>query len=71
MSRENVDAGRIEGADAVFRGPAEMRRFGEEWHSVWDLTIDVSEARDLGNTVLVLGRIRARGGASEIEFEEA
>jgi ketosteroid isomerase-like protein len=62
-------ARRIEGAEAVFQGPAELRRFWDEWHSVWDLTIDVSEVRDLGNTVLVLGRIRTRGEASGIALE--
>jgi ketosteroid isomerase-like protein len=50
---------RMEGADnAVFRGRAGMRRFWEEWHSVWDLVVEVSEIRDLGDTVLTLGRTK-------------
>jgi ketosteroid isomerase-like protein len=48
-----------------------MRRFWEEWHSVWDLAIDVSEIRDLGDTVLALGRIRARGKTSGVDLDEA
>jgi ketosteroid isomerase-like protein len=62
-------ARRVEGAGTVYRGPAEMRRFWDEWHSVWSLTIEVSEIRDLGDTVLILGRIRTHGKASGIDLE--
>jgi ketosteroid isomerase-like protein len=61
---------RVEGAETVYRGPAEMRRFWDEWHSVWDLTIEVSEIRDLGDTVLAVGRMRARGKASGVDLDE-
>jgi ketosteroid isomerase-like protein len=64
-------ARRVEGTETVWRGRAEMRRFWEEWHSVWDLAIDVSEIRDLGDTVLALGRIRARGKTSGVDLDEA
>ena len=61
--------GRMEGADAaVFRGRAGIRRFWDEWHSVWDLIIEVSEIRDLGDTVLILGRNRARGRGSRVDL---
>jgi ketosteroid isomerase-like protein len=33
------------------------------------VTIDISEARDLGDTVVVLGRIRTHGEASGIDLE--
>jgi ketosteroid isomerase-like protein len=62
-------AGRVEGTETVYRGPAEMRRFWDEWHSVWDLRIDLSEIRDLGDTVLALGRMRTRGAASGVNLE--
>src|SRR5437016_9259262 len=62
-------AGRLEGAETVYRGRAGMRRFWDEWHSVWDLTIEISEFRDLGDTVVALGRMRAHGKASGIDFE--
>jgi ketosteroid isomerase-like protein len=62
-------ARRIEGAETVVRGMAEMRRFRDEWHLVWDMRIDVSEVRDLGETVLVLARLRAHGEASGIDLE--
>ena len=62
-------ARRMQGAETVSRGQAEMRQFWDDWHSVWNLVIDVSEIRDLGDTVLVLGRIRARGEASGVDLE--
>jgi ketosteroid isomerase-like protein len=60
---------RLEGDETVLRSPAELRRFWDEWHSVWNLAIDVSDIRDLGDTVVALGRIRARGKASGIDLE--
>lgn len=63
-------ARRMEGADTVSRGVAELRRFWDDWHSVWNLTIEVAETRDLGDTVLVLGHIRARGEASGVDLEQ-
>jgi ketosteroid isomerase-like protein len=63
-------AGRVEGADeAAYRRHAGLRRFWDEWHSVWDLTIEVSELRDVGDAVLTLGRMRARGKTSGVELE--
>jgi ketosteroid isomerase-like protein len=62
-------ARRVEGAETVWRGPGELRRFWDEWHSLWDLTIEVSESRDLGDTVVVLGRIRTHAEASGIDLE--
>lgn len=62
-------AGSVEGTDTVYRGPSELRRFWDEWHAVWELTIEVSDIRDLGETVLALGRIRTRGAASGIDLE--
>jgi ketosteroid isomerase-like protein len=62
--------GRMEGADNVFRGRPGVRRFWDEWHSVWDLTVEVSEIRDLGgDTVLTIGRNRARGRGSEVDLD--
>jgi ketosteroid isomerase-like protein len=62
-------ASEVEGSEAVYRGHTELRRFWDEFHSVWDLTIDVSTTRDLGDTVVTLGRIRTRGEASGIDLE--
>jgi ketosteroid isomerase-like protein len=60
---------RVEGAETVRRGPAELRRFWDEWHSVWNFTIDVSEIRDLGDSVVALARFRTRGKGSGIDLE--
>jgi ketosteroid isomerase-like protein len=59
----------VEGEDTVYNGEADMRRFWDEWHSLWNLTIEVSEIRDLGDTVVVLGLIRTHGKASGIDLE--
>ena len=53
-------AQRIEGSETVYRGLEEMRRYWDEWHSLWAVTIEVTEIRDLGDTVVALARIRAR-----------
>jgi ketosteroid isomerase-like protein len=62
-------ARRMEGDTTVYRGRAQMRQFWDEWHSVWDLTIDLSEFRDLGETVVALGSMRAHGKMSGIDIE--
>jgi ketosteroid isomerase-like protein len=62
-------ARRVEGSETVYRGPAEMRRYWDEWHAVWEVAIEVSEIRDVGDTVIALGHVRARGEASGIDLE--
>jgi ketosteroid isomerase-like protein len=62
-------ASEVEGTEAMYRGEAEMRRFWDEWHSLWDLTIEVSEIRDFGDTVVALGHIRTHGKTSGIDLE--
>jgi ketosteroid isomerase-like protein len=62
-------ARQVEGSETVYRGTAEMRRYWDEWHSVWEVAIEVSEIHDLGDTVLVLARVRTRGEASGISLE--
>src|SRR3712207_5418952 len=63
-------AQRMAGSETVYRGQAEMRRFWDEWHALWQVTIEVSEIHDLGDTVVALGRIRTRGEASRIDLEQ-
>ena len=55
---------RVEGAEAVYRGTDGMRRYWDEWHAVWDVTIHLTETRDLGEVVLALARLHTRGRAS-------
>jgi ketosteroid isomerase-like protein len=60
---------RLEGAETVFRGPAEMRKYWDDWHSVWNVRIEVSEIHDLGDTVLAIAQVQTRGEASGIDIE--
>jgi ketosteroid isomerase-like protein len=59
----------VEGGDAVHRGRTGIAQYWDDWHALWDLNIEVSEMRDLGDTVLVLGQLRTRGKASGAEVE--
>jgi ketosteroid isomerase-like protein len=40
-------ARRVEDLERVYRGHDGLRRYWDDWHSVWDVTIDVEEMRDL------------------------
>ena len=63
-------ARQVEGSEAAaYSGLAELRRFWDEWHELWDLSIDITETRDLGETVLALGRMHTRGTVSGIDLE--
>jgi ketosteroid isomerase-like protein len=59
----------VEGRDKTYRGRAGMLEFWDEWRSVWDLTIEVAEVRDLGDTVIALGRIRTHGKGSGVDLD--
>lgn len=61
---------RMEGAETVYRGTDGMRRYWDEWHAVWDVTIHVTETRDLGEVVLVLARLHTRGRASGADVDQ-
>ena len=58
-----------EGDERAFRGSQEMRQYWDEWHSLWDLHVEVSEIRDLGDTVLALGGMKVRGKGSGVEVD--
>ena len=62
-------ARRFEGRERVFRGADGLREYWDEWHSLWDVTIDVVEIRDLGENVLVRAQVRARGEASGVNLD--
>jgi ketosteroid isomerase-like protein len=65
----SVVASQVEGADVVYRGHDGLRRYWAEWRSVWDVNVEIEETRDLGDTVLLLGRVRAQGEASGVDLE--
>src|SRR3954469_4197065 len=62
-------ASEVAGTEVVYRGAQEMRGFWNEWHSLWDLTVDLSEARDFGDTVVMLGRIHTHSKTSGIDLD--
>jgi ketosteroid isomerase-like protein len=62
-------ARQVEGEETVWRGTAGARRFWDEWHAVWNVSIELSETRDLGDMVFALGRMETRGRASGVELE--
>lgn len=61
----------IGGAEGqVYRGHEAIRQWFDDSDAGFEeLTIEPSEFRDLGNRVLVLGRIRARGRQSGVELD--
>ncbi len=61
----------VEGAETVYRGQAGLGRFWDEYHDLWNFHIEVSETRDLGDSVLALARIRAKGMTSGVEVERS
>jgi ketosteroid isomerase-like protein len=61
----------VEGTETVYRGHAGLGRFWDEFHALWNFDIELSEIRDLGHSVLALGRIRATGKASGVEVERS
>lgn len=61
----------VEGRNAIARGRAEIEAFWDEWHALWNLTLKVSEVRDLGDTVLVLTEMRTEGKASGAAVERS
>jgi ketosteroid isomerase-like protein len=63
-------ARQVEGSGAAsYRGHDELRRFWEEWHEVWELTMELTEVRDLGDTVLAFALVTVRGYESGIDLE--
>ena len=64
-------ARRVEGAQTAWRGREEIRRFWDEWHSLWDLSIEISDFRDLGDTVVALGAMQIRGKGSGVDLAQS
>ena len=59
----------VEGSDsASYRGHEELGQFWRDWHELWDLSIEPLETRDLGETVLFLGRMHTRGNVSGVDL---
>ena len=59
----------MEGTQTTYQGISGLRRYWDDMHAIWDLSSEVAEARDLGNTVLVLGRILTTGGVGGVDVD--
>jgi len=58
------------GGESVYRGHRGMREGVQDMdEALADLQVEYSEIRDLGERIVVLGRVRGRGRASGAEFE--
>lgn len=60
--------GEVEGGEATYHGHDGMRRFWQEWQSLWELDIEITGVRQAGGRLVGLGVIRTRG-ASGIAVE--
>jgi ketosteroid isomerase-like protein len=57
---------------AVYRGRDEVAAgFAATWETWEVFQLEESEVRDLGDSVVWLGRSRMEGGASHVEFDQA
>jgi ketosteroid isomerase-like protein len=57
--------------ETIHRGRVALGRFWDEWHTLWSLKVEVSELRDLGDSVLALARLRTTGRSSGVEVERS
>src|SRR5688500_1034614 len=64
-----VIAQMVEGDDSVYRGPAGMRRFWEEWHEVFDFHFEDTDIREVAGKVVVLTRAVIKGRGSGVDLE--
>jgi ketosteroid isomerase-like protein len=62
-------ARRMEGAERVYRGLAEVRDYWDDWHATWDVHIDITQTYDAGDTVVAVANLKTRGEASGIDLE--
>src|SRR5438128_1818179 len=68
---EWMPAGRWAVERAVDRGYEDVRRWIEAAWETWDVfEFKESEMRDLGDSVLWLGRVKMRGGTSGVELDQ-
>lgn len=62
---------KLSGSDGAYRGHDGLRRYIRDLSDAWEsFHVEIDEYRDLGETVLMLGRLQARGRSSGLEVEE-
>jgi ketosteroid isomerase-like protein len=59
----------VEGSATVYRGVDGLRRYWDEWHELWNATIDLTDTHDLGDVVIAVGSLRTQGMASGVGLE--
>jgi ketosteroid isomerase-like protein len=57
--------------ETVYRGREELAGFWDDWHATWNLELEVTDTRDLGDTVLLLALMRTKGNVSGAEAERS
>jgi ketosteroid isomerase-like protein len=68
---EWIEDQRYPGAE-TFQGPAGVERSIRKWWDAWaEITMDLDETMDLGDRVVLAGRVNARGHDSEVTVEAA
>lgn len=66
---EWIEDQRYPGAE-TFHGPVGVERSIRKWWDAWaEITMDLEEAIDLGDRVVVAGRVRARGHDSDVTVD--
>ena len=61
----------LSGSDGAYRGHDGLKRYLRDLSDAWEsFQVAQDECRDLGETVLMVGRLHARGRASGLEVEE-
>jgi hypothetical protein len=57
--------------ETLYKGRTELGRFWDDWHATWNLELEAIDARDLGDTVLLLALMRTKGNVSGAEAERS
>jgi ketosteroid isomerase-like protein len=64
-----VTVATVEG-EGGFRGRDGFRRFFEQWSETWETwDIELHECREVGDRIVALGHVRARGRGSGVELD--
>lgn len=62
---------RLSGDGGAYLGHEGLRRYSRELAEAWEwFEVEVDKYRDLGDKVVTVGRLRAKGKASGLEVEE-
>ncbi len=61
----------LSGSDGAYRGHDGLKRYLRDLDDAWEsFQVEQDECRDLGETVLMVGRLHARGRSSGLEVKE-